>query len=147
VLDSTAGFVVAYKSCAWARLLAEKAGVKFILDPTRGKVTDIKETSADDGKTRPVVVTADGTSTVADLVVVAGGGWTPSLLPEVSDLLETTAGSVATVTIPASRPDLRDRFGPEKCPVLSWGMRGEKGIYSLPVNADGILKVGYRGTK
>jgi sarcosine oxidase / L-pipecolate oxidase len=68
VLDSSAGFVVAYKSCAWAQYLARKAGVKFILHPLHGKVTDIKN----DSQGRPIFETADKQNHVGDLVVVSG---------------------------------------------------------------------------
>ncbi|KAI5919583.1 FAD dependent oxidoreductase [Camillea tinctor] len=142
VLDSTAGFVAAYKSCAWAQYLAKKAGVKTLLDPVRGKVVDI--TSKDN---HPVAVTADGVEHVADLIVVAGGGWTPSLLPEVKDLLETTAGSVATIQLPKERTDLWERFAPENHPVITWGMRQEKEVYSFPRDENGVIKVGWRKTK
>jgi hypothetical protein len=67
VLDTTAGFVYAYKSCAWAQYLARKHGVKFILDPIRGRVGKI---GTSDGK--PIVETIDGVKHSVDLVVVAG---------------------------------------------------------------------------
>ena len=170
VLDSTAGFVIAYKSCLWAKFLAEQAGVKFILEHTRGRATRIGPLAGQDGATEsPFVVTADGCKHIADLVVVAGecyaimfylppeifselivneaGGWTPTILPEVRDLLETTAGSIATITIPPHRSDLWDRFSPDKFPVVTWGMRDTKGIYSFPRDENGVIKIGYRGTK
>ncbi|KAI0836483.1 FAD dependent oxidoreductase [Hypoxylon sp. FL0890] len=142
VLDSTAGFVYAYKSCAWAQHLARKAGVKFVLDPVYGKVVDITDK---DG--HPVVHTADGLEHPADLVVVAGGGWTPSLVPEVQGLLETTAGSVANIQIPRDRPGLWERFAPENQPVISWGSRQGKEVYSLPRDENGVFKIGWRETK
>ncbi|KAI0890851.1 FAD dependent oxidoreductase [Annulohypoxylon nitens] len=143
VLDSTAGFVYAYKSCAWAQHLARKAGVKMILDPQRGKVVDI--TTEDD---HPVVRTADGLRHVANLVVVAGGGWTPSLVPEVQGLLETTAGSVANIRIPKDRPDLWERFAPENQPVITWGSWQGKEVYSIPRDDEsGTFKIGWRKKK
>ncbi|OTA56649.1 FAD dependent oxidoreductase [Hypoxylon sp. EC38] len=142
VLDSTAGFVYAYKSCAWAQHLARKAGVKFVLDPVRGKVVDI--TNKGD---HPVVHTADGIEHSADLVVVAGGGWTPSLIPEVQGLLETTAGSVANIQIPKNRLDLWEKFVPENQPVISWGSHQGKEVYSLPRDENGVFKIGWRKTK
>jgi sarcosine oxidase/L-pipecolate oxidase len=66
VLDTTAGFVVAYKSCAWARHLAENAGVNFILGPSRGKAVRIVTDSAS-----PAVHTADGLIYYGDRVIVA----------------------------------------------------------------------------
>ncbi|CAJ2504666.1 Uu.00g120600.m01.CDS01 [Anthostomella pinea] len=142
VLDSTAGFVYAYKSCAWAQHLAVKAGVKMVLGPERGKVTGVS--SRDN---HPVVSTADGCEHVVDLVVVAGGGWTPSLVPEVRDLLETTAGSVVTVQLPKDRNDLWDKFAPENFPVVTWGMKQDKEVYSFPRDENGVIKIGWRKTK
>ncbi|KAI1775929.1 FAD dependent oxidoreductase [Hypoxylon cercidicola] len=142
VLDSSAGFVYAYKSCAWAHHLAIKAGVQMILGPVHGKVLDVASKEG-----RPVVYTADGREHSADLVVVAGGGWTPSLVPEVQNLLETTAGSVATIQIPKDRPDLWDKFAAESQPVIAWGSRQGKEVYSIPRDENGIFKVGWRKTK
>ncbi|KAI1097390.1 FAD dependent oxidoreductase [Jackrogersella minutella] len=142
VLDSTAGFVYAYKSCAWAQHLAKNAGVKMVLDPLRGKVVDI--TTQDN---HPVAHTADGLERSADLIVVAGGGWTPSLVPEVQSLLETTAGSVATVKIPKDRSDLWEQFSSENQPVIAWGSWQDKEVYSLPRDENGVFKIGWRKTK
>ncbi|KAI1334501.1 FAD dependent oxidoreductase [Xylariaceae sp. FL0016] len=142
VLDSSAGFTVAYKSCAWAQHLAMQAGVEFVLHPTGGKVLDISN-----ARRKPTVKTADGQTHYADLVVVAGGGWTAGLIPEVDGLIETTAGSVATIQLPKDRPDLWERFAPENFPVVTWGMREGKGIYSFPRDENGVIKIGWRKTK
>ncbi|KAF2966726.1 hypothetical protein GQX73_g6828 [Xylaria multiplex] len=147
VLDSSAGFVVAYKACAWAQHLARKAGVEFILDREKGKVVGIDMTDHH----KPVVRTADGVAREGDLIVVAGGGWTAGLLPEAEGLIETTAGSVATIQLPKDRPDLWDRFSPENFPVVTWGMSegtgNDKDIYSFPRDENGIIKIGFRKTK
>jgi sarcosine oxidase/L-pipecolate oxidase len=180
VLDSSAGFVVAYKACAWTQHLARKAGVEFILHHMKGKVVEIS-TAADQ---KPVVRTADGMTHEGDLVVVAGndfpsfpplfssplvlkclsvinvkslsaylltrspgGGWTAGLLPEAAGLVETTAGSVATVQLPRDRPDLWERFAPGNFPVLTWGMKEGKDMYSFPRDENGVVKVGFRKTK
>lgn len=68
VLDSSAGYTVAYKACAWTQQLARKAGVEFILHPASGKVVDISTTTGD----RSIIRTADGMIHEGDLVVVAG---------------------------------------------------------------------------
>lgn len=143
VLDSTAGYVLAYKSCAWARYLAEKAGVKFILDAQKGKVVNVE--NAEDDK--PIATTADGVKHKADLIVVAGGGWTPKILPEVSSLLETTAGSIATIKIPRDNKELWDRYSPEHFPVVIGGTEDNMGIYGFPRDEHGFVKIGYRATK
>ncbi|KAI0473375.1 FAD dependent oxidoreductase [Xylariaceae sp. FL0804] len=142
-LDSSGGLVAAYKACAWAQHLARRAGVKFILHPRRGKVVKVDSTAS--GK--PLLRTEDGVAHEGDLVVVAGGGWTASLVPEVSGLLETTAGSVATIQLPRDRRDLWERYSPDNCPVIAWGMREGKGIYSLPRDENGVIKIGFRKTK
>lgn len=143
VLDSTAGFVLAYKSCAWARYLAEQAGVKFILDSQKGKVVKVEDGEG----VRSTVTTADGKRHEADLLVVAAGGWTPMILPEVSSLLETTAGSIATIKIPRDNKELWDRYAPENFPVVDGGTKEGKGIYGFPRDENGIIKIGYRSTK
>ncbi|KAK7730349.1 hypothetical protein SLS53_009049 [Cytospora paraplurivora] len=143
VLDSSAGFVLAYKACTWARYLAEKAGVKFILDPGKGKVVTLED--GEDEK--PIVTTADGKRHKADLVVVAGGGWTPTIIPEASSLLETTAGSVVTIKIPRDNKNLWERYAPENFPVVLGGTTADMGIYGFPRDEHGIVKIGYRSTK
>lgn len=143
VLDSTAGYVLAYKSCAWAKSIAEKAGVKFILDAQKGKVVDVENTEV--GKA--VVTTADGHRHESELVVVAAGGWTPKILPEVSSLLETTAGSIATIKIPKDNQELWDRYSPERFPVVIGGTDDDMGIYGFPRDEHGLVKIGYRVTK
>lgn len=85
VLDSSAGFVVAYKACAWAQHLARKAGVGFILHPTKGKVVGI-DTTADQ---KPILRTADGMIHNGDLVVIAGNG--PSCVTTLLNHLLTNA--------------------------------------------------------
>ncbi|KUI69073.1 L-pipecolate oxidase [Cytospora mali] len=143
VLDSTAGYVLAYKSCAWARYLAEKSGVKFILGARGGKVVKVE----DEESGKPTVTTADGETHKADVVIVAGGGWTPSILPEVSGLLETTAGSIATIKIPKDNKELWDRYAPENFPVVDGGTKEGMGMYCFPRDEHGIIKIGYRSTK
>ncbi|KAI1352597.1 FAD dependent oxidoreductase [Xylaria sp. FL0043] len=147
VLDSSAGFVVAYKACAWAQYLARKAGVEFILHPTKGRVVDIDTGDSE----KPSIRTADGVTHEGDLVVVAGGGWTAGLLPEADGLIETTAGSVATIQLPKDRADLWERFSPENFPVVTWGMHegtgNDKDIYSFPRDENGVIKIGFRKTK
>lgn len=145
VLDSTAGWVAAYRCCAWAQHLARKAGVRFVLGKRKGEVVGIDKDANRDGK--PILKTAEGTQHPADLVIVAGGGWTPSLLPEASHLLETTAGSVATIQLPKDRKDLWAKYAPENFPVFSWGAKQGKDIYNFPRDEHGAIKIGYRATK
>ncbi|KAK0637800.1 L-pipecolate oxidase [Lasiodiplodia hormozganensis] len=162
VLDATGGYVLASKACAWALHLCAAAGVKLRLGPEQGRyVRHATGVSPTTGKRCVTgVVTADGTTHPASLVVVACGGWTPALLPDADELLETTAGSVLTVRIPKDeRPDLWDKFAPENFPVWSWKMAsygknagGENrtsvgGLYGFPRTPDGVVKFGFRGAK
>jgi sarcosine oxidase/L-pipecolate oxidase len=89
----------------------------------------------------------------ADLILVACGGWTPALLPRVSELLETTAGSVFSLRLPADRPELWTKYAPENFPVWSWRMGSYEahksigGLYGLPRTPEGVVKFGFRGAK
>ncbi|KAK4687540.1 hypothetical protein P7C73_g2584, partial [Tremellales sp. Uapishka_1] len=96
--------------------------------------------------------TLDGKEHFADVVIVACGGWTPSVIPEVAGILETTAGSVVTVTLPEDRQDLWDRFSPDNFPVWAYGLSGHVsaeygGFYGFPRTPEGKIKIGYRGRK
>ncbi|OCF39391.1 hypothetical protein I317_06819 [Kwoniella heveanensis CBS 569] len=151
-IDTSAGFTYADKACAWARHLAEKAGVKFVLGPEEGKFDDFLREDGSLGKRVKGIRTADGREHSADVVIVAGGGWTPSIVPEVENLLETTAGSVITIQLPKDRQDLWDQFSPERFPVWAYGLSGHTspefgGFYGFPRTPEGKIKIGYRGRK
>ncbi|WWC89608.1 uncharacterized protein L201_004533 [Kwoniella dendrophila CBS 6074] len=153
-IDTTAGFTYADKACTWARHLAEKSGVKFILGPETGKFDELIIEQNEETKEKFVkgLRTVDGKEHFVDVVVVAGGGWTPGIVPEVENLLETTAGSVVTIQLPKDRPDLWDKFSPEKFPVWAYGFTGAVspefgGIYGFPRTPEGKIKIGYRGRK
>ncbi|KAL1723076.1 FAD dependent oxidoreductase-domain-containing protein [Schizophyllum commune] len=149
VLDMTGGYTVADKACAYAQYLCTKAGVKFVFGEAGKVVNLVKEGGKVVG-----VKTADGQTHRADLVILACGGWTPSLLPEVCDRLETTAGSVVQIQLPPKdeRPDLWDKLSPERSVVWTKGFNDAKAapranIYGFPRTEDGIIKIGYRGIK
>ncbi|KAI5240205.1 nucleotide-binding domain-containing protein [Aureobasidium subglaciale] len=98
--------------------------------------------------------TADNKSHTAALVIIAAGGWTPSLLPAAQPLLETTAGIILTINLPTSRPNLWSKYSPTNFPVWSWNMGGydidsEKagGLYGFPRTPEGVMKFGFRGAK
>ncbi|KAK8217341.1 hypothetical protein M8818_001594 [Zalaria obscura] len=149
VLDMTAGFVRASKACAFALYLCRKAGVHMHLGPGKGEFRSFLK----DGTAVTGIKTVDGASHQARLVLVAAGGWTPSLVPQADRLLETTAGSVATVHLPKDREDLWAKYDPATFPVWSWNMLSYKsgttigGLYGFPRTNDGIIKFGFRGTK
>ncbi|OJJ42894.1 hypothetical protein ASPZODRAFT_136747 [Penicilliopsis zonata CBS 506.65] len=150
-LDMIGGFVYADKACRFALHLAQQLGVTCVLDSQAGQfVGFVEEESSEHGSTatRRVVGirTADGKQHRASITILACGGWTPSLLPAMDGLCETTAGSIATLSIPDY---LRERFSPDNFPVWLYRQPGGSGgdLYGFPVDEQGVMKLGYRGTK
>lgn len=145
VLDTTGGLVVADKACRFVLHRARLLGVKFVLDAEAGYVESFWR---DKGGKVIGVETKDGRRHRAKKVVMACGGWTPTLVPELDGLCETTAGSVIMLKIPPNSP-LRQRFAPDKFPSWMWKLwdGAEGGLYGFPVDDQGWMKIGYRGTK
>jgi sarcosine oxidase/L-pipecolate oxidase len=145
-LDMIGGFVYADKACRYALHKAQRLGVKFVLDNTAGQFDGFQEESST-GKVVGIK-TKDGELHPAALTIVACGGWTPTLLPEMDGLCETTAGSLAMIQIPPDSP-LRERFSPENFPVWQYKVRAgaDGNLYGFPLDERGIMKLGYRGTK
>ncbi len=149
VLDMTAGFVLASRACAFALHLVSKLGVHTYLGPEYGMKSLIRQENEVTG-----IVTNDGKEHPGDIVVVACGGWTPSLIPEIERLVETTAGSVLSFRLLDDRQDLWDNYSPEVFPVWSWNMNSYRpdhediaGLYGMPRTPEGVLKVAFRGAK
>lgn len=151
ILDMTAGFVLASRACTWALHLCMKSPyVTTHFGESNALLSLLKSTS----KNRVTgIKTADKVSHSADLVLIACGGWTPSLLPQSETILETTSGSVLSIQLPANRPDLWDKYSSKNFPVWSWNMSGYKpnstigGLYGMPATPEGIIKVAFRGAK
>ncbi|KAF9874438.1 hypothetical protein CkaCkLH20_08001 [Colletotrichum karsti] len=143
VLDSTGGITLADKACRFALHKAKRLGVRAILEPLAGKVVSLIETP---NSQISGIRTADGKSHEAALTIVACGGWTPSLIPSLDGFAETTAGSVALFKLPKH---LHQRFASSNFPAWSFkiGDGAEYGLYGFPVDDNGVLKIGYRGTK
>lgn len=147
VLDMTGGFVLASRACAFGLHLCHGLGVHTYFGPNYG----MQRLSKRGGKITGIV-TMDGNEHGGDLVIVACGGWTPSLVPEVERLVETTAGSVLAIQIPKDRQDLWDKYSPESFPVWGWNMNSYPGkdiggIYGLPRTPEGLVKIAFRGAK
>ena len=115
ILDTQSGFVYADRACHFALHKAEKLGVKVILGDPKGKFSSPLE-NADSKVTG--VRTADGVAHQAELTIMACGGWTPSLVTQLDNLCETTAGSVAMFQLPDNKA-LWDRFAPANFPTWS----------------------------
>lgn len=144
VLDTTGGMAVADKACRFALHKAASQGVRFVLDPEAGAL----ECLVFEDDRIAGIKTRDGQTHSAKLTILACGGWTPSLLPAMDGLCETTAGSVVLLKIPRESP-LFDRFAPENFPTWTYKVRdgAEGGLYGFPRDENGWLKIGYRGTK
>ncbi|XHG05768.1 hypothetical protein AWENTII_008981 [Aspergillus wentii] len=152
IFDGTGGYVAADKSCSWVLHLCQKLGVQLKLGHQYAFTEFIRQGS----KIVGVKTGVDGTPFLADLVIVAAGGWTPSIIPEITDLLQTTAGSVAKIQLPpqTERPDLWKKYSSSEFPCWSWRLTGSTmqgtevgGIYGFPRTQDGLIKIGFRGTK
>ncbi|KAH8894135.1 putative sarcosine oxidase [Thozetella sp. PMI_491] len=146
VLDITGGTAFADKACRFALHKARSYGVKFVLDRVAG---DLKELLRAPGSQDVLgIKTADGKTHTAQLTILACGGWTPSILPALDGLNETTAGSVALLKIPRDSP-FWDRLAPENFPSWLHKMRdgADGGLYGFARDENGWFKIGYRGTK
>ena len=146
LLDTSGGLCYADKACLFALYKARSLGVRFVFG-TQGTFEKYLYASSDQQEVTGVR-TADGTDHVATLTIVASGGWTPTIVPELDGLCETTGGSVLFYRIPRES-SLWDRFSPKNFPSYSFGMRDgvRGGLYGFPRDENGILKIGYRGTK
>lgn len=144
LVDTIGGTAIADKACRFALHKAQSLGVKVTFGAEAGCLVNLVH----DGGRVTGIKTHDGKQHKARLVVLACGGWTPSLLPQLDGLCETTAGSVALLKIPKSSP-LYNRFAPENFPSWTFNMRhgAEGGLYGFARDDEGWLKFGYRGTK
>lgn len=148
-LDCSAGFVLASRACAFALGECVREGVGMHLGEGKGMRELVREEGQVEG-----VVTQDGEFYEADLVILACGGWTPALLPEIEDLVETTAGSVLSFRLPPERRDLWERFSPETFPVWCWNMTTYDhdhnplgGIFGFPRTPEGVVKICFTGAQ
>ncbi|KAL4757676.1 FAD dependent oxidoreductase [Aspergillus foveolatus] len=145
LLDTQGGFVYADKACRFALQKAKSLGVRFILGGTKGTLSKLLY----DATSRVIgVQTTDGESHLAELTIMSCGGWTPSLVPQLDGLCETTAGSVCMFQLTRNSSQW-DRFAPERFPTWTYDIRGGKngGLYGFARDANGIVKIGYRGAK
>ncbi|KAJ4186392.1 hypothetical protein NW755_007687 [Fusarium falciforme] len=138
------------KACIYAKFLCEQVGVKFVLGDPQGKLTSL--IVENDGLNKRVagIKTSDGLRHFGDLVIVAAGSWTASIIPEAHKTVEATAGTVMFIDIPKHRQDLWKKFHPDNYPVWSY-RRGEGEDYyqggGFPISKEGRLKFGFRGRK
>ena len=148
VLDTTGGVAVADKACRFALHKAKSLGVQFELGPENGTLDSSNPFCYNDAGRTIGIRTELGRTHLASKIIIACGGWTPSLLTELDGLCETTAGSVAMLKIPSDSP-LFERFSPQNFPSWTYKVRdgAEGGLYGFPCDERGYMKIGYRGTK
>ena len=155
VLDTTGGMLNASKACIFALHKARSLGAKLVLGAGNGEFKEFINSSSppneSSGDTEAEIIgirTLDNESHYAAKVIIACGGYTPSILPQLDGICETTAGSVAMLKIPR-HSKLWERLAAEHFPTYTWNIRDGKdgGIYGFPRDEEGWLKIGYRGTK
>uniref|UniRef100_A0A0B7JQC7 FAD dependent oxidoreductase domain-containing protein n=2 Tax=Bionectria ochroleuca TaxID=29856 RepID=A0A0B7JQC7_BIOOC len=145
ILDIQAGFVYADKACRFVLHKAQSLGVQTVLGGAKGTFAGfVQDTTSKITGVR----TADGIVHGAEMTIMACGGWTPTLVPQLDNLCETTAGSVCVFQLPKGSP-LWDRLAPENFPTWTYNIfAGEKGgLYGFARDPNGAVKIGYRGTK
>ncbi|KAK5031947.1 hypothetical protein LTS07_004568 [Exophiala sideris] len=147
VLDTYGGMVYADRACRFALYKAEVLGVQLVLGGAAGTFSRFLR----DANVNKIVgvQTEDGVSHRAALTIMACGGWTPSLIPELDGLCETTSGSVTIFQLPQGNQPLWDRFAPENFPTWKYKIRdgAAGGLYGFARDSQGRVKIGYRGTK
>jgi glycine/D-amino acid oxidase-like deaminating enzyme len=84
------------------------------------------------------IITSDGKHIAADLVVIAVGAWTPSVLPFTHDFFRTVGQPVFHL-----KPREPDLYQAERFPVFS--VSPTTGYYGFPINRDGIVKISNHG--
>lgn len=81
----------------------------------------------------------DGDTIQADIIIVAMGAWTTTLVPEFDRLLTTIGQPVFHF-----RPERPERFAPPA--LVPWAADIQNtGFYGFPVNRDGVVKVANHG--
>ena len=85
------------------------------------------------------VITAEGETWPADLVIVAAGAWTGSLLPHLAEVLRPSGHPVFHLKPVDPTPFRAIRF-PVFCADIS-----NTGWYGFPLNRDGVVKVANHG--
>ena len=146
-LDTYGGCVYADRACRFVLHRIEQLGVKVVLGDPEGTFSRLLR-HPDTYKTTGVE-TADGAIHAASLVILACGGWTPSLVPQLDGICETTGGSVSIFQLPHGNKKLWDRFAPENFPTWKYKIRDGAlgGLYGFARDPKGRVKIGYRGTK
>lgn len=131
-LNPSGGWAESGKTVAWLAVKARREGVQVFENCAFDRLLD-KES-------RVVGVRAkDGREFRADLTLLATGAWTPTLLPELSDVMWATGQPVLHFRVANPTEWQAPRF-----PVWAADI-GRTGWYGFPALADGTLKVANHG--
>lgn len=119
--------------------------VERLLHEARGLGAQVSEDApfaalAESGGRVRGVSTASGEQHEADVVIVAAGAWTPSLLPHLSDAMWTTAQPVIHVDTGRDH-----RWRAPSFPVWAADI-ARTGWYGFPALESGALKIGHHGS-
>lgn len=115
-----------------SRLLREAlvAGVKHVDD----RVVELEP-----GEPVCCMRLASGRRIEGDIVVLAAGAWTPTLVPELVEDLQPVAQPVFRL-----RPSDPERFTAERFPVFAADIT-RTGFYGFPLDRDGLVKIANHG--
>jgi sarcosine oxidase / L-pipecolate oxidase len=131
-LNPTGGWAESGKVVAWLAQKARREGVEVFEHCAFAKFLE-------DGSRVVGVQAKDGREFRADLTLLATGAWTPTLLPELSDVMWATGQPVLHFRVANPAEWQAPRF-----PVWAADI-GRTGWYGFPALADGTLKVANHG--
>ncbi|KAJ3067540.1 hypothetical protein HDU99_003454, partial [Rhizoclosmatium hyalinum] len=90
------GYALASKTMKYLAEIAGEAGVVFVAGPKEGAFAEyLMEEDQVVG-----IITADGVKHYGDIVLMAAGSWTPSLVPQLEGLCVPSAHPVALIQLP-----------------------------------------------
>jgi glycine/D-amino acid oxidase-like deaminating enzyme len=127
-----AGWVESADVVAWLLTLAREAGVVL-------REGQRMESLLEKGSRVAGIVTDRGVEHRAEIVVVAAGAWTPTLLPWMSDALQCVGQPVLHF-----RPDDAEPYRPDRFPPWAADI-AKSGWYGFPTLPDGTMKVANHG--
>ncbi|KAJ3377674.1 hypothetical protein HDU92_008081, partial [Lobulomyces angularis] len=139
--NNASGWVNAEESINFFIKKAREIGVNFFCGNGYGFRNFVYE----DIKTKEKILgveTTDSTYFDCELVLVAAGSWTPSILPELKGCLTSTGHPVLLIKVP---PELRDKYSYPNFSVWSADVT-KTGFYGFPLNEDNILKIAIHGS-
>ena len=128
-----AGWAESGNVMAWLLTLARDAGVAVREGERMGALLE-------EGSRVTGIVTDRGTKHRSEIVVVAAGAWTPTLLPWMGDALRCVGQAVYYLRPADPEPYRPERFPPWAADIANTGW------YGFPVQPDGTMKVSNHGS-